>query len=102
MEFRIAATFTDALARLPAAEQKAVKTIAFDLQIDPAAPGLSFHRIDKSKDPYFWSVRVGWDVRIIVHRSAASLLLAYVDHHDKAYACLLYTSPSPRDRQKSR
>ena len=22
--------------------------------------------------------------------------------HDKAYVCLLYTSPSPRDRQKSR
>jgi len=86
MEFRIAATFTDALARLPAAEQKAVKTSAFDLQMDPSAPGLSFHRIDKSKDPNFWSVRVGRDVRIIVHRSAASLLLAYVDHHDKAYA----------------
>src|ERR1700692_2363454 len=86
MEFRIAATFTDALARLPAAEQKAVKTSAFDLQLDPSAPGLSLHRIDKSKDPNFWSVRVGRDVRVIVHKTAAGLLLAYVDHHDKAYA----------------
>ena len=86
MEFRIADTFTDALGRLPAQEQKAVKTSAFDLQMDPSAPGLQMHRIDKSKDPNFWSVRVGRDVRIIVHKTAASLLLAYVDHHDKAYA----------------
>ena len=86
MEFRIADTFTDALARLPAQDQKAVKTSAFDLQLDPSSPALSFHRIDKSKDPNFWSVRVGRDIRIIVHKTAASLLLAYVDHHDKAYA----------------
>jgi hypothetical protein len=30
MEFRIADTFTDSLARLTAEEQKAVKTTAFD------------------------------------------------------------------------
>jgi mRNA-degrading endonuclease RelE of RelBE toxin-antitoxin system len=86
MDFRIADTFTDALARLPAQEQKAVKTSAFDLQLDPAGPGLQLHRIDRSKDPNFWSIRVSRDLRIIVHKTAASLLLAYVDHHDKAYA----------------
>lgn len=86
MDFRIADTFTAALARLPAQEQKAVKTSAFDMQLDPAGPGLQFHRIEASKDPNFWSVRVNRDIRIIVHRTAASLLLAYVDHHDKAYA----------------
>jgi hypothetical protein len=32
MEFRIADTFTDGLARLTGAEQKAVKTTSFDLQ----------------------------------------------------------------------
>ena len=53
MEFRIADTFTDALARLPAQDQKAAKTSAFDLQMDPSAPGLQFHRIDKSKDRQF-------------------------------------------------
>ncbi len=86
MEFRIADTFTDALARLPAQDQKAVKTSAFDLQLDPSAPGLQFHRIDRSKDPNFWSIRVNRDIRIIVHKTEQSLLLAYVDHHDKAYA----------------
>ena len=37
MDFRIADTFTDALARLPAPDQKAVKTSAFDLQTNPSA-----------------------------------------------------------------
>lgn len=85
MEFRIADTFTSSLARLNAQEQKAAKTTAFDLQLDPSRPGLNFHRIDKSKDPNFWSIRVNGDVRIIVHKTAASFLLCYVDHHDEAY-----------------
>ncbi len=86
MEFRIADTFTDSLARLTSEEQKAVKTTAFDLQMNPANPGFSFHRLDAVKDKNFWSVRVGSDIRLIVHKTAASLLLCYVDHHDKAYA----------------
>jgi len=85
MKFRIADTFTDSLARLTGDEQKAVKTTAFDLQLNPANPGLSFHRLDRSRDKNFWSVRAGSDLRLIVHRSNASLLLCYVDHHDTAY-----------------
>jgi len=86
MDFRIADTFTDSLARLTGEEQKQVKTTAFDLQINPANPGMSFHKLDRAKDTRFWSVRVGSDIRLIVHKSASSLLLCYVDHHDKAYA----------------
>jgi hypothetical protein len=41
MEFRIADTFTESLARLTGKEQKAVKTTAFDLQLNPANPGMS-------------------------------------------------------------
>ncbi len=85
MEFRIADTFTSALGRLTRDEQKAVKTSAFDLQMNPNHPGLQLHRIDASKDPNFWSVRVNRDIRIIVHKTAQSFLLAYVDHHDDAY-----------------
>jgi len=84
-EFRIAATFTDSLARLTAQEQKAVKTTAFDLQMDPSSPGLSFHKLDRAQDKNFWSVRVNADIRIIIHKTASSLLLCYVDHHDEAY-----------------
>ena len=85
MNFRIADTFTDSLAKLTGEEQKAVKTTAFDLQINPANPGMQFHRLDKAKDKNFWSVRVSGDIRLIVHRTEKSLLLCYVDHHDAAY-----------------
>jgi mRNA-degrading endonuclease RelE of RelBE toxin-antitoxin system len=86
MEFRIADTFTDSLGKLTGEEQKAVKTTAFDLQLNPANPGMQFHKLDRAKDKNFWSVRVSRDIRLIVHRTAGSLLLCYVDHHDDAYA----------------
>ena len=86
MELRIADTFTSSLSRLTESEQKAVKTTAFDLQMDPATPGMRFHKLDRAKDKHLWSVRVNDDVRLIVHRTDESLLLCYVDHHDKAYA----------------
>jgi superfamily I DNA/RNA helicase/mRNA-degrading endonuclease RelE of RelBE toxin-antitoxin system len=85
MDFRIADTFTDSLARLTGDEQKSVKTTAFDLQVNPANPGLSFHKLDDARDQNFWSVRSSGDIRLIVHRSSESLLLCYVDHHDRAY-----------------
>ena len=85
MEFRIADTFTDSLAKLTGNEQKVVKTTAFDLQLNPANPGMQFHKLDKAKDKNFFSVRVSADLRLIVHKSETSLLLCYVDHHDKAY-----------------
>ena len=85
MDFLIADTFTDSLARLSGDEQKSVKTTAFDLQINPASPGMSFHRLDKARDKNFWSVRVSADLRIIVHRTERALLLCYVAHHDNAY-----------------
>jgi superfamily I DNA/RNA helicase/mRNA-degrading endonuclease RelE of RelBE toxin-antitoxin system len=85
MEFRISDSFTSSLAKLTGDEQKAVKTTAFDLQMNPESPGHSFHKLDRAQDKNFWSVRVNRDIRIIVHRSKASLLLCYVDHHDDAY-----------------
>jgi len=85
MNFLISDTFTTSLARLTGEEQKLVKTTAFDLQMNPGNPGHSFHKLDRAKDPNFWSVRVSSDVRLIVHRSDSSLLLCYVDHHDDAY-----------------
>ncbi len=85
MEFRIADTFTDSLGRLTGEEQKAVKTTAFDLQLNPASPGMSFHKLDNAKDKNFWSVRVSDNLRVIVHKTNHSLMLCYVDHHDKAY-----------------
>lgn len=85
MDFRIADTFTDSLARLTPDEQKAVKNTAFDLQINPVSPGMSFHRLDKPRDKHFFAIRINDDIRLILHRTTSSLLLCYVDHHDKAY-----------------
>ena len=76
MDFRISDTFTDSLAKLTGDEQKLVKTTAFDLQMNPVNPGMSLHKLDKAKDKNFWSVRVGSDIRLILHKTAACLLLA--------------------------
>lgn len=92
MNFRIADTFTDSIARLTGEEQKAVKTTVFDLQLSAinnslsTAPGLRFHKLDRVKDKNFWSISVSMDIRLIVHKTGDSLLTCYVDHHDKAYA----------------
>ncbi|GJL98769.1 MAG: DNA helicase [Methyloligella sp.] len=85
MQFWIADSFTKALGKLTSQEQSAVKITVFDLQQNPSAPGLQFHRIDKSKDQNFWSIRANRDIRLIIHKTEASFLICYVDHHDDAY-----------------
>jgi hypothetical protein len=62
MQFRIAGTFTDSLARLTGEEQKVVKTTVFDLQLNPGSPGMSFHKLDNARGKNFWSVRVSRDI----------------------------------------
>ena len=54
MDFRISDTFTDSLSKLTGEEQKAVKTTAFDLQLNPANPGMSLHKLDKARDKNFF------------------------------------------------
>src|SRR5687768_14078780 len=82
---RIANTFTDSLAKLTGEEQKAVKNTAFEFQMNPAHPSMSFERVTNSKDKNFWSVRVSSDIRMIVHKVGESITLCYVAHHDPAY-----------------
>ncbi len=48
MDFRIADTFSTSLGRLTGQEQKAVKTTAFDLHLDPRGVGLRFHKLDRT------------------------------------------------------
>jgi len=85
MEFRISDTFVDSLAKLSNPDQKAVKTTVFDLQVNPASPGMSFHKLDHAQDPNFASLRVSSDIRLIVHQAPGNLLICYVGHHDDAY-----------------
>lgn len=84
--FRIADTFTASLAKLTNDEQKAAKITVFDLQQNPDQTGLRWHKLAKLRDKHFASVSVNMDLRLIVHRTDDSLLICYVDHHDKAYA----------------
>ena len=72
MDFRIAETFPVSLAKLTGEEQTAAKRTAFDLQMTPANPGMRFHKLDRAKDPNFWSVRVTADIRLIVHKGGDS------------------------------
>ena len=69
MDFRIADTFTDSLARLTGDEQKASRRRPSTCSSNPASPGMSFHKLDKAKDKNFWSVRVSSDIRLIVHKT---------------------------------
>ena len=85
MQFRIANTFTDSLARLTTQEQSAAKVTVFDLQADPDLGGLQVHPIQGAKDGNFRSARVNRDIRIIFHRQGDNSTLCYVDHHDDAY-----------------
>jgi superfamily I DNA/RNA helicase len=86
MRFLISDTFTTSLGKLTNEEQSFIKNTAFDLQVNPAHPGLQFHRIERAKDKNFWSVRSGRDLRIIIHKTEADFLLCYVNHHNAAYA----------------
>ena len=81
MKFHLAASFKSSLEKLNGEEQKAAKLAAFELQINPAHPGLQFHRIDNIMDKNFWSARASRDIRLLFHRVEISLMLCYVDHH---------------------
>ena len=85
MEFRIADSFTASLNRLPSQDQKAVKVTTYDIQVEPAAPGLRLHRVDRSPDKNFWTARVNDDIRIVLHRLQGNILFCYVGRHDEAY-----------------
>src|SRR4051812_8036599 len=86
MRFIIADTLMRSLARLEREEQGLVKRAAFEFQTQPENPGFSLHKLERARDPRFWSFRINRDLRIIVHRDgASSLMLCYAAHHDDAY-----------------
>ncbi|QFR34411.1 3'-5' exonuclease [Ancylobacter sp. TS-1] len=83
MTLLYASTFTKALGRLSAAEQKQVKISTVDLALDPTGNGLQLHRVEAA--PGFWTARVSQDIRLVLHMDGARTLIAYVGHHDDAY-----------------
>ena len=85
MNFIIANTFINSLARLEAQAQTLVKQAAFELQLAPAHPSFQLHRLDRAIDQNFWSARVNLDLRIILYRDADDLVLCYAAPHEEAY-----------------
>jgi hypothetical protein len=73
--FLLADNFQSSLEKLNGDELKAAKLAAFDLQINPAHPGLQCHHLDNIKDKNFWSARASRDIRLIFHRVESSVLL---------------------------
>lgn len=86
MTLLYASTFADALGKLAHQEQKQVKITTVDLMMDPKGLGLSLERLNRAADNKVWSARVSRDLRIIMRRDGEDTLLAYVGHHDDAYA----------------
>ncbi len=105
MDFRIADTFTDSLARLTGDEQKAVKTGAFDLQLNPANPGMSFHRLATSKDERFcgrWpSPKVSVPGLKCTRRTRLNYTIAYPPKMRQAYPPKLRHPYPPRMRHRA-
>lgn len=64
MPFLLAESFQSSLDKLNGEEQKAAKLAAFELQINPAKPGLQCHRFDNIKDKNFSSARASRDIRV--------------------------------------
>jgi hypothetical protein len=85
MQFLLSDSFQSSLDRLSGDEQKSAKLAAFELQMNPANPGLQCHRLENIKDKNFWSARASRDIRLIFHRVESSVMICYVDHHDPAY-----------------
>ena len=84
MNFVIAKTFTKALEDLDSRSRAQVEQAAFRFAMNPANPGFQFHKLDRARDPNFWSFRINQDLRGIVHKTTEETLLCYVDHHDEA------------------
>ena len=96
MEFRIADTFTDSLARLTGDEQKAVKMTAFDLQLNPANPGMSFHKLDKAKDKIMMGALLGpnpWRI--------SQVAIAPLERHASVYVIRRHAPDSSRSERNA-
>jgi hypothetical protein len=86
MNLIYASTFADALDKLAHPEQKQVKITTVDLMMNLKGAGLSLERINRAADTDMWSARASRDLRIILKREGEDLVLAYVGHHNDAYA----------------
>lgn len=84
MRFTIADTCMKSLARLTAEERKSAKADLIDFQMNPAAPGFSYEKLQRAKDKNMRAARISGDLRLIVHQLGQHVCACYVGHHDDA------------------
>jgi hypothetical protein len=84
----ISADFLTALAKIPQAQQKKVRSFITRFGNDPTAPSINYEPIHDMRDPRVRTVRIDLAYRaIVLHPTKGDLyLLMWVDHHDEAMA----------------
>ena len=78
-------TFAKAKCRLSPGDLRRVEEFIGKLQGNPENPGTHLEPLKGCLDPGFWSARVSEGIRVILHRSPGTMLLAYVGQHEDAY-----------------
>lgn len=86
MNFILAKTFTDSLAKLDKPAQSMVKAAVFDFEQNPDLPGFHFHRVHRARDDNMWTARVNDDLRMVIHHKGDRMVFCWVDRHDASYA----------------
>ncbi len=87
-QLAVSKDFMKAFAALPKAQQNKVRLFTDKFKQDPTQSGINFERIEGAADDKVRSVRIDQAYRaILVHPPRGDVyLLAWVDHHDDAYA----------------
>ncbi len=83
----MSADFLAAFAKLPAKQQRGVRTMIARFERDSTASGLNYERIANAQDPNMRSLRIDKGYRAIILKPAEGNLhmLLWADKHDNAY-----------------
>lgn len=85
MKLVITEVFMNSLARLTPADQSRTLETVRKIKNKDMYKGLREHIVSNNKQS-FSSYSVNMDIRLISYSSVETIVLLYVDHHDKAYA----------------
>ena len=79
--------FLGAFARLPASQQRSVRTLITRFNADSTASGLNYERVQGARDRKLRSLRIDGSYRAIVSKPERGNIhiLLWADKHDEAY-----------------
>ena len=79
--------FLDAFARLPASQQRSVRTLITRFNADSTARGLNYERIQGARDRKLRSLRIDGSYRAVISKPEQGNvhMLLWADKHDEAY-----------------